>query len=83
VTILISDIMNVIVTSKKVILDIWNIIDIRNTFSDIKTSNKYLLVTIELLISRIDISTSDNLIIDIRNSHFTSNNVISKIMNFY
>jgi len=29
-----------------------------------------LLVTIELLISRIDISTSDNLIINIRNSHF-------------
>jgi len=37
---LISDIMNVIV-SKKAILDIWNNIDIRNTFS-------FLLVTIEL-----------------------------------
>jgi len=31
-----SDIMNVIVTSKKAILDIWNNIDIRNTISDIK-----------------------------------------------
>jgi len=41
VTILISDIMNVIVTSKKVILDIWNIIDIRNTFSDIKNDHFY------------------------------------------
>jgi len=30
----------------------------------------FLLVLIELLKSRIDISTSDNLIIDIRNSHF-------------
>jgi len=38
---LISDIMNVIVTSKKAILDIWNNIDIRNTFSDIKNGNFY------------------------------------------
>jgi len=38
---LISDIMNVIVTSKKVILDIWNNIDIRNTFSDTKNYNFY------------------------------------------
>jgi len=30
---LISDIMNVTVTSKKAILGIWNYIDIRNTFS--------------------------------------------------
>jgi len=37
----ISDIMNVIVTSKKAILDIWNNIDIRNTFSDIKNDNFY------------------------------------------
>jgi len=37
----ISDIMNVIVTSKKPILDIWNNIDIRNTFSDIKNENFY------------------------------------------
>jgi len=48
----ISDIMNVIFTSKKAILDIWNNIDIRNTFSHTKTEN------------------FDNLIIDIRNSHF-------------
>jgi len=41
VAILISDIMNVIVTSKKAILDIWNYIDIRNTFSDIKNGNFY------------------------------------------
>jgi len=41
---LISDIMNVIVTSKKAILDIWNNIDIRNTFSDIK--NCHLIVDI-------------------------------------
>jgi len=33
VTMLISHIMNVIVISKKAILDIWNNIDIRNTFS--------------------------------------------------
>jgi len=33
---LISDLMNVIVTSSKAILDIWNNIDIRNTFSEIK-----------------------------------------------
>jgi len=32
---LISDIMNVIVSSKKAVLDSWNNIDIRNTFSDI------------------------------------------------
>jgi len=38
---LISDIINVIVTSKKVILDIWNNIDIRNTFSDIKNDHFY------------------------------------------
>jgi len=38
---LISDIMNVIVTSKKAILDIWNNIDIRNTFPDIKNCNFY------------------------------------------
>jgi len=36
VTMLTSDIINVIVTSKKASLDIWNNIDIRNTFSDIK-----------------------------------------------
>jgi len=41
VTILISDIMNVIATSKKVILDIWNNIDIRNTFSDVKNDHFY------------------------------------------
>jgi len=41
VTILISDIMNVIVTSKNAILDIWNNIDIRNTFSDIKDEHFY------------------------------------------
>jgi len=41
VTMLISDIMNVIVTSKKDILDIWNNIDIRNTFSDIKNDIFY------------------------------------------
>jgi len=50
---LISDIMNVIVISKKAILDIWNNFDIRN-------KQKF----------RIDISTSDNLIIDIRYLHF-------------
>jgi len=61
----ISDIMNVIV--KEAILDIWNNIDIRNTFSDQKLL--FLLVPIEL-VPRIDISTSDGLIIDIRNSHF-------------
>jgi len=38
---LISDIMNVIVTSKKDILDIGNNIDIRNTFSDIKNDIFY------------------------------------------
>jgi len=32
--------------------------------------NIFTIVQIELLISRLDISTSDNLIIDIRNSHF-------------
>jgi len=37
----ISDIMNVIATSKKAILDIWNNIDIRNTFSDFKNENFY------------------------------------------
>jgi len=31
---LISDIMNVIVSSKKAVLDSWNNIDIRNTCSD-------------------------------------------------
>jgi len=41
VTILISDIMNVIATSKKVILDIWNNIDIRNTLSDVKNDHFY------------------------------------------
>jgi len=38
---LISDIMNVIVTSKKAILDIWNNIDIRNTFPDMKNDHFY------------------------------------------
>jgi len=38
---LISDIIIVIVTRKKAILDIWNNIDIRNTFSDIKNYNFY------------------------------------------
>jgi len=38
---LITDIMNVIVTSKEAILDIWNNIDIRNTFSDIKNYHFY------------------------------------------
>jgi len=38
---LISDIMNVIVTSKEAILDIWNNIYIRNTFSDIKNDHFY------------------------------------------
>jgi len=38
---LISDIMNVIVTSKKAMLDIWNNIDIRNTFSDIQNEHFY------------------------------------------
>jgi len=37
----ISDIMNVIVSSKKAILYIWNNIDIRNTFSDIKNELFY------------------------------------------
>jgi len=57
---LISDIMNVIVT-KKAILDIWNNIDIRNTFSNIK-NDFFLLVAIELLISGIYIFTSNNVI---------------------
>ncbi len=35
---IISDIMNVIVTSKKAILDIRNYIDIRNAFSDIRNN---------------------------------------------
>jgi len=38
---LISDIMNVIVASKRAIWDIWNYIDIRNKFSDIKTKTFY------------------------------------------
>jgi len=58
---IISDIMNVIVTSKKAILDIWNNIDIKYIFRYQKWS--FLLVPIELLISRIDISTSDKLTI--------------------
>jgi len=37
---LISDIMNVIL-SKKAILDVWNNIDIRNAFSDIKNDTFY------------------------------------------
>jgi len=37
----IFDIMNVIVTSKKAILDIWNNVDIRNIFSDIKNEKFY------------------------------------------
>jgi len=41
VTMLISDIMNVIFTSKKAILDIWNNIDIGNTFSDIINEHFY------------------------------------------
>jgi len=41
VTILICDIMNFIVTSKKAILDIWNNIDIRHTISDIKNDHFY------------------------------------------
>jgi len=36
---LISDIMNVIITSKKAILDIWNNIDIRNTILYIKNDH--------------------------------------------
>jgi len=56
---IISDIMNVIVTCKKAILDIWNNIDIKYIFRYQKWS--FLLVPIELLISRIDISTSDKL----------------------
>jgi len=51
---LISYTMNVIVTSKKAILDIWNNTDIRNTFSDIKNY----------------IFTSTNWIVDIKNRHF-------------
>jgi len=58
---IISDIMNVIATSKKAILDIWNNIDIKYIFRYQKWS--FLLVPIELLISRIDISTSDKLTI--------------------
>jgi len=38
---LIFGIMNVIVTSTKAILDIWNNIDIRNIFSDIKNDHFY------------------------------------------
>jgi len=70
VAVLISDIMNVIVTSKKAILDIWNNWFQKYIFRYQKWS--FLLVQIELLISRIDISTSDDLIIDIRNCFLTS-----------
>jgi len=63
---LISDIMNVIVTSKKDILDMWNNIQ----YFQISKMIIFTKLSIELLISRIDLSTSDNLIIDIRNSHF-------------
>jgi len=42
----------------------------------------FLLVPIELLISRIDISTSDNVIIDIKNDISTSKNSILDINNW-
>jgi len=56
---------------KKAILDIWNNIDIRNTFSDIINYN-FCLVPIELLISGIRIFTSNNVVIDIKNDISTS-----------
>jgi len=51
---LISDIINVIVTSKKDILDMWNNIQ----YFQISKMIIFTKLSIELLISRIDLSTS-------------------------
>jgi len=56
--------MNVIDTTEKAILDICNNIEI------FRSQKWTLLLVTTALISRIDTSTSDNLIIDTRNSHF-------------
>jgi len=68
---LISDSMNVIVTSKKAILD-NNKKNWYQKYIFRYQKWNFLLVPIELLISRIDISTSNNVIIDIKNDISTS-----------
>jgi len=69
---LISDIMNVIVTSKKAILDIWNNVDIRNYINN-NINNSFWIAAygdislVKIQISAIKLLISKNVIVEFKN----------------